>query len=125
MYDVSSDVHWHVELQDSRNWGSTIGGGDANNLGANQNDVHGEALGVREAYIVVKNAGIQNMSLKLGRQKVVVSAADCVEFALVVRVGEEHLVEIATRRSRGGVSVVRKPSPRTAAAPTSAPGLSC
>ena len=44
-YDVSPDVHMHVELQDSRNWGSTIGGGSDGNLGGNQNDLHGEALG--------------------------------------------------------------------------------
>jgi len=68
-YDVSSDVHMHVELQDSRNWGVSAEDGNGGNLGANQNDVNGEALGLREGYIAF--SPIRNLNVKLGRQKVV------------------------------------------------------
>ncbi len=70
-YDVSPDVKFFTELQDSRNWGSNDVGGATGNLGGNQNDIHGEALGLRQGYILVKNAGTRNLNFKIGRQKLV------------------------------------------------------
>ncbi len=71
-YDVSSDVAVFTELQDSRNWGSDVAGGDVNNLNTNQNDLHGESLGMRQAYLLLRNAGVSGLTLKVGRQKVVI-----------------------------------------------------
>ncbi len=73
-YDVSSDVTFFARLQDSRNWGAdTTGGtGGSDNLGGEENDVHGEALGMREAFILIKNGGLKNLNWKIGRQKVVI-----------------------------------------------------
>ncbi len=67
-YDVSPDVYFFVEMQDSRNWGAPT---DIDNLGSNQNSVHGTAFGVRETYIGVKNGLVRNLNWKLGRQKVI------------------------------------------------------
>ena len=73
-YDISPDVAWFLELQDARNFGLGDGGGDTNNIGGpnnNPNDIHGEALGVRQGYVAIKNAGLRGLSLKIGRQKVI------------------------------------------------------
>ncbi len=68
-YDVSPDVQFFTEIQQSTKWGEPSAG--AGNLGANNNSVDGASLGVRQAYILVKNAGVRNLSLKIGRQKLI------------------------------------------------------
>ena len=67
-YDVSPDVRFFTELQSSANWGEPTTTG---NLGVSQNRVNGAAFGLRQAYIGVKNAGVRNLSLKIGRQKLI------------------------------------------------------
>jgi len=67
-YDVSPDVQFFTEIQQSTSWGLP---GTASNLGANNNSVDGASLGTRQAYIGVKNAGVRNLNLKIGRQKLV------------------------------------------------------
>ncbi|MDP1769647.1 MAG: alginate export family protein [Nitrospirota bacterium] len=74
-YDLSPDVNFYMEIIDSRNWGSNTGvAGDAlshngDNRGVNGN---GGTLGVRAAYMLVRNfAGVQGLSVKAGRQYIV------------------------------------------------------
>jgi len=78
-YDLSPDVNFYMELIYSATWGAngqqgtgiqdnqrTNNGGSANGWG------NGSGLGVRAAYMLVRNfAGIQNLSVKAGRQYVV------------------------------------------------------
>ena len=66
-YDISSDVSFFAELQDARNWAAT----DPDNLGDNQNAILGEALGLRQGYIGLKNGGLRGLNWKFGRQKVI------------------------------------------------------
>ncbi len=66
-YDVSSDVKFFLELQDSRNWGTN----DTTTGAVNTQNNPADSIGVRQGYIGVKNAGVRNLSVKLGRQKVI------------------------------------------------------
>jgi hypothetical protein len=82
-YDLSPDVNFYMEIIDSANWGSN--GSPNGNAGAsfdslNHNcGVGGAAntqancrLGVRAAYMLVRNLGdIQGLSMKVGRQYVI------------------------------------------------------
>lgn len=84
-YDLSPDVNFYIEIIDSRTWGGngspTGPGGAGNNgdpltqnCGNNSNTTGGPAcsLGVRAAYMLVRNfAGLEGLSLKAGRQYVV------------------------------------------------------
>ena len=80
-YDLSPDLNFYMELQDSRTWG----GNGANGAGGLQDDTRNHngcstangggncgTLGVRAAYMLVRNfAGLQGLSVKAGRQYVV------------------------------------------------------
>ena len=80
-YDLSPDLNFYMELQDSRTWG----GNGANGAGGLQDDTRNQngcstangggncgTLGVRAAYMLVRNfAGLQGLSVKAGRQYVV------------------------------------------------------
>lgn len=80
-YDLSPDLNFYMELQDSRTWG----GNGANGAGGLQDDTRNQngcstnngggncgTLGVRAAYMLVRNfAGFQGLSVKAGRQYVV------------------------------------------------------
>ena len=66
-YDVSPDVAYFIEFQDSRNWGTADPESSGNNT---QNNPSG-TVGVRQGYILVKNAGMRGLSLKIGRQKII------------------------------------------------------
>jgi hypothetical protein len=80
-YDLSPDVNFYMELQDSRTWGGNGANGtggltdDARNQnGCSTNNGGGNCgtLGVRAAYMLVRNfAGLQGLSVKAGRQYVV------------------------------------------------------
>jgi len=79
-YDLSPDVNFYFELIDSAVWGangaagSTGGNIDALNHNGASNQVNGSGsrLGVRAAYMLVRNfAGVQGLSLKAGRQYLV------------------------------------------------------
>jgi hypothetical protein len=80
-YDVSPDVNFYMEIIDAAVWGGNgsqvnagNGGDPLNHNGTalappNQN---GNRLGVRAAYMLVRNfAGIQGLSVKAGRQYVI------------------------------------------------------
>jgi hypothetical protein len=76
-YDLSPDVNFYVELIYSHDWGTTgtpgnagAGGGPALN---NNCAVGGQCnLGVRAAYMLVRNLGdVQGLSMKAGRQYLV------------------------------------------------------
>ncbi len=77
-YDLSPDVNFYMEIIDSAVWG---GNGNPNNAGNagdplnhNCNTVNTGAcrLGVRAAYVLVRNlAGVQGLSMKAGRQYVI------------------------------------------------------
>ena len=80
-YDLSPDLNFYMELQDSRTWG----GNGSNGAGGLQDDTRNHngcstangggncgTLGVRAAYMLVRNfAGLQGLSVKAGRQYVV------------------------------------------------------
>ena len=80
-YDLSPDVNFYMELQDSRTWG----GNGANGREGTQDDARNHngcstangggncgTLGVRAAYMLIRNfAGFQGLSVKAGRQYVV------------------------------------------------------
>ena len=80
-YDLSPDLNFYMELQDSRTWG----GNGANGAGGLQDDARNQngcstangggncsTLGVRAAYMLVRNfAGLQGLSVKAGRQYLV------------------------------------------------------
>ena len=78
-YDLSPDVNFYMELQYSATWGANgqqgtgIQDNQRTNNGANTNGFgNGSVLGVRAGYMLVRNfAGIQNLSVKAGRQYVV------------------------------------------------------
>lgn len=81
-YDLSPDVNFYVELIYAHDWGTTANpanpgqaGGPAlnNNCGLNQpNGANGCGLGVRAAYVLVRNlADVQGLSVKAGRQYLV------------------------------------------------------
>ena len=81
-YDLSPDVNFYVEIIDSATWGgngsavNAGNGGDPLNhngsIGANAGGGNGGRLGVRAAYMLVRNlAGVQGLSMKVGRQYVV------------------------------------------------------
>jgi Alginate export len=78
-YDLSPDVNFYMEIIDSAVWGGngTVGNGAAgvdalNHNGAVSGNGNGGRLGVRAAYMLVRNfAGVQGLSLKAGRQYVI------------------------------------------------------
>lgn len=84
-YDLSPDLNFYMELQDSRTWGGngTNGAEGLQDDARNQNGCHNKVgtdngggncgtLGVRAAYMLVRNfAGLQGLSVKAGRQYVV------------------------------------------------------
>ena len=78
-YDLSPDVNFYMELQYSATWGANgqqgtgIQDNQRTNNGSNSLGFgNGSVLGVRAAYMLVRNvAGIQDLSVKAGRQYVV------------------------------------------------------
>jgi len=74
-YDLSPDVNFYMELIDSRVWGANTGpAGDALSHTGSSNTTNGNGgtLGVRAAYMLVRNfAGVQGLSVKAGRQYLV------------------------------------------------------
>ena len=81
-YDLSPDVNFYLELQYSATWGANgqqgtgIQDNQRTNNGQNCSNStcfgNGGALGVRAGYMLVRNfAGVQNLSVKAGRQYVV------------------------------------------------------
>jgi hypothetical protein len=80
-YDLSPDVNFYMELQDSRTWGGDGANGregvqdDArNHNGCATNNGGGNCgtLGMRAGYMLIRNlAGLQGLSMKAGRQYVV------------------------------------------------------
>ena len=86
-YDLSPDLNFYMELQDSRTWG----GNGANGREGTQDDARNHngcatangggncnTLGVRAAYMLVRNfAGFQGLSVKAGRQYVCSATSLC------------------------------------------------
>lgn len=82
-YSISPDVEFFVQPQYAKNWGAApiAGTGNNNTAGANcaanicSNDsfnvAQGESFFVRQAYVLIRNAGADGLSLKLGRQLLV------------------------------------------------------
>ena len=83
-YDLSPDVNFYFEMIDSRNWGSNGSANNAGNGGDPLNNNCGGAsgppanmsanctLGVRAAYMLVRNlGGVQGLSMKAGRQYII------------------------------------------------------
>ena len=81
-YDLSPDVNFYMEIIDSATWGGNGNAANAGNGGdplnhnggavAGQAEATMVALGVRAAYMLIRNlAGVQGLSIKAGRQYVI------------------------------------------------------
>ncbi len=77
-YDLSPDVNFYMEIIDSATWGGNGSAANAGNGGDPLNHNCGNAaagqcrLGVRAAYMLLRNVGgIQGLSMKVGRQYVI------------------------------------------------------
>jgi hypothetical protein len=77
-YDLSPDVNFYMEIIDSATWGgngnalNAGNGGDPLNHNCSSTNTGSCRLGVRAAYMLVRNfAGVQGLSLKAGRQYLV------------------------------------------------------
>lgn len=84
-YDLTPDVSFFAQLQDARNWGNE--GNPAGNMPVHTSQNPGEGtagiatvssanqggtgVDLHQGYILVKNAGAQGLSLKLGRQEII------------------------------------------------------
>src|SRR5437867_1280258 len=84
-YDLTPDISFFAQIQDARNWGnegcrtespdlnfgSTFNGGCSNTgIGAvSSSNKFGTGLDLHQGYILVKNVGVQGLSLKIGRQE--------------------------------------------------------
>jgi len=67
-YQTSPDVSYFMQIQDSRIWGRN----DVSDDGAvNSQNNPAQTIGLRQGIITIKNAGMKNLSLKLGRQRIV------------------------------------------------------
>src|SRR5712692_2598169 len=73
-YDLTPDVTFFAQIQDSRVWGGEAGQGGQAGSGigavssANQN---GTGVDIHQGYILVKNLGLPGLSLKAGRQEII------------------------------------------------------
>ncbi|MEQ1796160.1 MAG: alginate export family protein [Nitrospira sp.] len=71
-YAMSQDVDMFTQLQYSKNWGGAQTAVGAANDSSSQTGVsNGSVLGVRQAFIMIRNLGVDGLSLKVGRQLVV------------------------------------------------------
>jgi hypothetical protein len=77
-YDLSPDVNFYMEIIDSATWGgngnalNAGNGGDPLNHNCSSTAQGACRLGVRAAYVLVRNlAGVQGLSMKAGRQYVI------------------------------------------------------
>lgn len=77
-YDLSPDVNFYMEIIDSAVWGgngnqlNAGNGGDPLNHQCNTVAIGACRLGVRAAYVLVRNlAGVQGLSMKAGRQYII------------------------------------------------------
>ncbi len=77
-YDLSPDVNFYMEIIDSATWGgngtqiNAGNGGDPLNHNCSSVQTGACRLGVRAAYVLVRNlAGVQGLSMKAGRQYIV------------------------------------------------------
>ncbi len=71
-YSISPDVTFFLQGQHSKNWGvnATVGGGTRPGAGTDANGTAG-TLFARQAYMLVRNFLIPNLTIKAGRQLVV------------------------------------------------------
>ena len=81
-YSISPDVEVFIQPQYAKNWGAASGAGAGlqnatgacgANICANDpfNLDQGNSFFVRQAFVLIRNTGVQNLSIKLGRQLIV------------------------------------------------------
>lgn len=71
-YAISQDVDMFTQIQYSKNWGgAATTAAAANDSSAQTGNVNGSVLGVRQAFVIIRNLGVDGLSLKVGRQLVV------------------------------------------------------
>ncbi|ULA62300.1 MAG: Alginateexp domain-containing protein [Nitrospira sp.] len=71
-YAISQDVDVFTQIQYSKNWGgASTNAGLANDSSSQTGNTNGSVLGVRQAFIMIRNLGVDGLSLKVGRQLVV------------------------------------------------------
>lgn len=68
-YTISPDVVFFFQPQYSKNWGAA--GGNDPNTGANAAGATGNDIFARQAFMVIRNLGVKNLTAKIGRQLVV------------------------------------------------------
>lgn len=71
-YAMSQDVDMFTQLQYSKNWGGAATSATAANDSSAQTGLqNGSVLGVRQAFIMIRNLGVDGLNFKVGRQLVV------------------------------------------------------
>jgi len=70
-YDLTPDVSFFAQIQDARNWGGEAGAATSGINAVSNNGVFGgTGLDLHQGYILVKNAGVPGLSVKIGRQEI-------------------------------------------------------
>src|SRR2546425_766594 len=77
-YDLTPDVSFFAQIQDARIWGSEGNQGAAGTNGPSNSGIgavssqnqNGTGVDLHQAYILLKNVGVQGLSLKIGRQEI-------------------------------------------------------
>src|SRR5437773_4362757 len=71
-YDLTPDVSFFAQIQDARNYGGEGGNvlGSGSGAVSNNGVFGGTGLDLHQGYILVKNAGVPGLSVKIGRQEI-------------------------------------------------------
>src|SRR5438309_354946 len=69
-YDITPDVSFFAQIQDAHNWGGELSGTSGIATVSSNGVFGGTGLDLHQGYVLVKNAGVQGLSLKIGRQEI-------------------------------------------------------
>src|SRR5438445_2314489 len=69
-YDITPDVSFFAQIQDAHNWGGEVSGTSGIATVSSNGVFGGTGLDLHQGYVLVKNAGVQGLSLKIGRQEI-------------------------------------------------------
>jgi alginate export protein len=70
-YDLTPDVSFFAQIQDARNYGGEGNPGGSGIAAVSNNGIFGgTGLDLHQGYILVKNAGVPGLSVKIGRQEI-------------------------------------------------------
>ena len=69
-YDITPDVSFFAQIQDAHNWGGELSGTSGIATVSSNGVFGGTGLDLHQGYVLVKNAGVQGLSVKIGRQEI-------------------------------------------------------